>query len=159
MSIKLISNDKESFELTRDLAVQSKMINNFIEDNEEDIIQIPLLNINKKNLQLIISFFEQYSKEPMNTIPKPLNGKLSDHIQTWYTVFIDKEYSELEELVIAANYMEIMPLIDLCCAKIATLIKDKPTEEIRKIFNIKNDFTPEEEEQLKKDNTYINDLL
>jgi S-phase kinase-associated protein 1 len=159
MSIKLISNDKESFELIRDLVVESKMIAKFIEDNDEDMIDIPLPNVNKKNLKLIIAFFEQYNKEPMSIIPKPLNGELSNHIQTWYSEFIDKDYPELEELVIAANYMEITPLIDLCCAKIATLIKDKPTEEIRQIFNIKNDFTQEEEEQLKKDNTYINDLL
>jgi len=45
----------------------------------------------------------------------------------------------------AANYLDIKSLLDLGCAKIATLIKGKSPEEIRKTFNIINDFTPEEE--------------
>ncbi len=32
------------------------------------------------------------------------------------------------------------------------MIKGKQPEEIRKLFNIVNDFTPEEEEQIKKEN-------
>ena len=45
-------------------------------------------------------------------------------------------------MILAANYMDIKSLLDLCCAKVASLIKGKTTEEIRKTFNIKNDFTP-----------------
>ena len=32
------------------------------------------------------------------------------------------------------------------------MIKGKSPEEIRKLFNIVNDFTPEEEEQIRKEN-------
>jgi len=45
-------------------------------------------------------------------------------------------------MILAANYMDIKSLLDLCCAKVASMIKGKTTEEIRKTFNIKNDFTP-----------------
>ena len=34
------------------------------------------------------------------------------------------------------------------------MIKGKTPEEIRKTFNIKNDFTPEEEEQVRKENEW-----
>lgn len=43
--------------------------------------------------------------------------------------------------------MDIKPLLDLTCAKVASMIKGKTPEEIRKTFNIVNDFTPEEEAQ------------
>ena len=46
----------------------------------------------------------------------------------------------------AANYMDIKPLLDLTCAKVASMIKGKTPEQIRKTFNIQNDFTPAEEE-------------
>ena len=49
------------------------------------------------------------------------------------------------ELILAANYLDIKMLLDLSCAKVASMIKGKSPEEIRKTFNIKNDFTPEEE--------------
>lgn len=35
------------------------------------------------------------------------------------------------------------------------MIKGKTPEEIRKTFNIENDFTPEEEEQIRKENEWV----
>lgn len=35
------------------------------------------------------------------------------------------------------------------------MIKGKTVEEIRKTFNIKNDFTPEEEETIRKENEWF----
>ncbi|KAK2557831.1 S-phase kinase-associated protein 1 [Acropora cervicornis] len=50
----------------------------------------------------------------------------------------------------AANYLDIKGLLDVTCKTVANMIK----EEIRKTFNIKNDFTPEEEEQVRKENEW-----
>lgn len=41
--------------------------------------------------------------------------------------------------------MDLQGLLSLCAEKIASLIKGKTVKEIRKTFNIVNDFTPEEE--------------
>ncbi|RVX03249.1 SKP1-like protein 11 [Vitis vinifera] len=43
--------------------------------------------------------------------------------------------------VLAANYLNIKSLLDLTCQTVADMIKGKTPEEIRKTFNIKNDFT------------------
>ena len=42
------------------------------------------------------------------------------------------------------------PLVDLTCRAIAETIKGKSPEEIRNTFNIVNDFTPDEEDQLRR---------
>ena len=57
-------------------------------------------------------------------------------------------------LLQAANYMDIKPLLDLTCAKVASMIKGKTPEQIRKTFNITNDFTPEEEEAVRTENSW-----
>jgi len=57
----------------------------------------------------------------------------------------------------AANYLDIKPLLDLTCKTVANMIKGKTPEEIRKTFNIKNDFTPEEEEIVRKENEWCED--
>ena len=61
----------------------------------------------------------------------------------------------LFELILAANYMDIKMLLDLSCAKVASMIKGKSPEEIRKTFNIKNDFTPEEEAAIREENKCV----
>lgn len=68
----------------------------------------------------------------------------------------------------AANNLQITSLLDLTCKAVADMIKGiispshdttgKSTEEIRKTFNIVNDFTPEEEEQVRKENEWLEDV-
>ena len=67
-------------------------------------------------------------------------------VEPWYADYINVEKEELFELIMASNYLDIKPLLELACAKVASLIKNKSIEEIRKFFNIENDFTPEEEQ-------------
>ena len=68
--------------------------------------------------------------------------------------FVKVDQATLFELILAANYLNIKTLLDLTCMTVANMIKGKTPEEIRKTFNIKNDFTPEEEEEVKKENAW-----
>lgn len=42
----------------------------------------------------------------------------------------------------------------MTCKTVAEMIKGKTPEEIRKTFNITNDFTPDEEMQVRKENEW-----
>jgi S-phase kinase-associated protein 1 len=64
----------------------------------------------------------------------------------------------LFELISAANFMDIKPLQDLTCATVASLIKGKNPEEICQTFNIANDFTPEEETQVREENKWCEEV-
>ena len=44
---------------------------------------------------------------------------------------MDVDQELLFELILAANYMDIKPLLDLTCATVASMIKGKTPEEIR----------------------------
>ena len=72
----------------------------------------------------------------------------------------DKEFAKVDDdtlfsLILAANYLDIKPLLDLTCKTVADYIKEcKTPQEIRRRFNIKNDFTPEEEEEVRKENAW-----
>jgi S-phase kinase-associated protein 1 len=54
----------------------------------------------------------------------------------------------------AANYLDIKPLLDLTCKTVAMMIKHKTPQEIRKMFDIKQEFSPEEEALLLKENEW-----
>ena len=79
---------------------------------------------------------------------------MKENVSEWYAKFINLEQEVIFELILAANYMDIKPLLDLSCAKIACMIKGKTPEEIRQTFNIVNDFTPEEEAQVREENKW-----
>merc|ERR1712146_57499 len=75
-------------------------------------------------------------------IEKPLkSANMHEVVSEWDASFVDIEQELLFELILAANYMDIKSLLDLTCAKVASMIKGKTPEEIRKTFNIVNDFT------------------
>lgn len=83
---------------------------------------------------------------------KPL--KSEEEIKAWDTEFTKVDQGTLFELILAANYLNIKSLLDLTCITVANMIKGKSPEEIRKTFNIENDFTPEEEEEVKRENQW-----
>ena len=97
----------------------------------------------------------KFDAEPMKTIEKPLQSdNMRQVVQEWYADFVNVEQDVLFELILAANYMDIKPLLDLTCATVASLIKGKTPEEIRRTFNIVNDFTPEEESNVREENKW-----
>ena len=75
-------------------------------------------------------------------------------VDKWYADYINLEQEILFELIMASNYLDIKSLLELACAKVASMIKNKSIEEIRKFFNIENDFTPEEEAQIMDENRW-----
>lgn len=96
-----------------------------------------------------------HADNPPKEIEKPLkSANMADVVSQWDAEFVDLDQETLFELILAANYMDIKPLLDLTCAKVASLIKGKTPEQIRKTFNIQNDFTPEEEEVVRQENKW-----
>lgn len=90
--------------------------------------------------------------------PQPLtSADLGVLVSEWDAKFVSVEQELLFELILAANYMDIKPLLDLTCAKVASMIKGKTPEEIRRTFNIENDFTPDEENQVREENKWCED--
>ena len=66
-----------------------------------------------------------------------------------------EEQETLFNLILVANDLNIKPLLDITCAKVASMIKGKRPREIRAMFNIADDFTPEEREQVLRENPWL----
>ena len=50
--------------------------------------------------------------------------------------------------------LDVHPMGLLLCGKIASIIKGMSLEDYHKTFELEKDFTPEEEEQIRKDNSW-----
>ncbi len=69
----------------------------------------------------------------MPDLPKPLpTERLSDSVPAWFTNFISlPSVEEIYELVAAANFLDVPGLVELGCAKIGSLMKNKSIVELR----------------------------
>ena len=140
--------DGEVLEVAVETAKQSVLIIGLIEDGGTDD-DIPIAQVNKPIMEKVIAFCEHMRDHPPPEIEKPLSSTdLSQVVDAWHADFVNVDQEMLFEVVMAANYLDIKPLLELSCAKVASLIKGKSVQEIRQFFNIENDFTPEEEEQV-----------
>ena len=83
--------------------------------------------INRPAFDKVVEFckhLEEGNLEP--EIERPLRSNdLSDHTTEWYTKFVDVERDFVEDILLAANFLDLKPLLELCCAKIATYLKGK----------------------------------
>jgi S-phase kinase-associated protein 1 len=149
--VKLKSSDDEMFEVDEAVAHESQTIKNMIEDTGTDA-PIPLPNVSSKILAKVIEYCRYHVEAAKTTDDKPAVGE--EEVKAWDADFVKVEQSVLFDLILAANYLNIKNLLDLTCQTVADMIKGKTPEEIRKTFNIKNDFTPEEEEDVRRENQW-----
>mmetsp|Transcript_78238 Transcript_78238/g.217262 ORF Transcript_78238/g.217262 Transcript_78238/m.217262 type:complete len:133 (+) Transcript_78238:1-399(+) len=128
------------------------------EQDENEAQDIPLPNVKAIELGKVIEFCKHYQEEEMKEIDKPLKcNDMKKMVQEWYADFVDLEQQPLFRLILAANYMDIKPLLELTCAKVASQIKGKTVEEIKKEFHIVNDFTEAEMAELREKIQWVED--
>lgn len=156
MSVLLISSDEVQFPVSVAVAKCSGLLDSMIEDSPSTE-PIPLLGVHSNVLKKILAFCEHSLEEPLPEIEKPIRSDTFERIPTWYNTFVSIHHTELFQLVEGANYMDVGPLMDLTCAKIASMIKDKTVEEIRATFDLQNDFTPEEEAAFREEMRWCED--
>ena len=157
--ITLVSSDGEKMQISAKAAQRSQLVKGIIEDYPDDA-EVPLNNVKSNILKKIKEYLEHYQESDPKEIERPLASQnYQDCVEPWDYEFINVDLDLIFEIILAANYMDIKPLLELATSKIASIIKGKTPEEIRKTFNIQNDFTPEEEQQIRDENQWCMDNL
>ena len=159
-TIKLLTKDSKELEITKKQAELSELLKQAINDYPKES-SFPLNEIDEKNGEKIKEFLIHFDGVAPAEIEKPLTSNdMKSLTDEWSANFVDKmNLEDLVNLTVAANYMGINSLLDLCCAKIASLCKDKSEEEIFKTFNITETFTEEDKNKIKEENKWIDENL
>jgi S-phase kinase-associated protein 1 len=159
--VTLKSSDGNTHTVQRIVAERSMLIKNLltdIPDAGQTAEAIPIPNVNDTVLKKVLEWCEYHKNDPMQTDDDDSDSrKKSTDISEWDQKFMAVDQELLFEIILAANYLDIKPLLDVGCKTVANMIKGKSPEEIRKTFNIQNDFTPEEEDQIKRENEWAED--
>ena len=171
--MKLKSKQEEVFEVEKEVACRSITVKNMVDDTGLDA-PVPLPMVDSKILIKVIEYCKYHHKAEQESLPEdektvwdkdfvkvrlprrlPPRARVQrPRLPTHRLPSSQVDDETLFNLILAANYLDIKPLLDLTCKTVADEIKGKTPEEIRIRFNIKNDFTPEEEEEVKRENAW-----
>ena len=159
-TIKLVVKEGKEIEITKKQGELSELIKSTINEYPNEV-SFPLNELAEKEVEYIKEYLSHYNGEPPKEISKPLSSnEISVLADQFSAEFIEKiPVGDLPNLTIAANYMGIKSLFDLCCTKVALLCKDKNEEEIFKTLNITETSSEEEKKKIKEDNKWIEDNL
>jgi len=83
--------------------------------------------------------------------------EFKEDIDEWDKGFIGENMADIVTLINAADYLDIKFLVKMTTGAVANVIRGRNVEQIREIFKIENDFTAEEEDQLRKENAWCED--
>ena len=136
--ITLISSESTPVDINAKALGRSKFIKDFLKDFPED--SITLGTVNYKTLLKIKEYLEHYENSEPKEIRLPLPKKnFKNIVDTWDYNFINLPNETIFEIMLAANFMDIKPLLDLTCAKIASEITGKNSQQIRDLFKMGKD--------------------
>merc|ERR1711964_814566 len=104
--------------------------------------EIEIKKVKSATLKLIVdylnqryAFFKEKGEFPADIVKPIRSDKMGKIAEDFEAKFIEKlTKGQIFKIILGANYMDIQSLLYLGCAKIATLIKGKSPEEIKKIL-------------------------
>ncbi|KAL8098473.1 SKP1-like protein 1 [Apium graveolens] len=142
--LTLGTEDNVEIVVEESTAILSKTIRNLVEDNcASNVIPVQVDSI---TMSKVIEYCSKHVGE------ETVNEDKKKELQQFDADFAKElDTNMLYYLLLASNYLEIAGLLDLISQQVADRIKGKMPEQIREMFNIKNDFTPEEEQKFRID--------
>ncbi|KAK6730383.1 hypothetical protein RB195_007072 [Necator americanus] len=153
---KVVTKDMEVCEVSASVISMSKLITTMLEDLnlQDDDAPIPVPNVTSAILKKVVYWCEKHKPVSEKTASMKKNDEeLQDpsEIKKWRSEYFKVDHAVLFEIIMAANYLDIPGLLEDSCEVVASMMRGKTAEEIRLIFNIANDLTPEEEEKIRKE--------
>ncbi|KAH9448258.1 hypothetical protein Pst134EA_021375 [Puccinia striiformis f. sp. tritici] len=157
------TTDGQEFTVERKVAFQCNLFKGMVEclgpgeEEDEQTMRIPV-QVSGPHFKKVLEWCE-YHKDDVAPPPKDADDapKGPPPISAWDARYIAVDQEMLFDITIAANFLDIPGLLDVCCRTIGNMIKGKQPDEIRELFNIKNDFTPEEQAQIRMETEWAED--
>merc|ERR1719186_1245627 len=143
-NLTLVSCDDvngEKFTIDRQSALMCNLVKSIIE-GDSDAQTIEIKKVASDILKLIVEYLKHHQGKVPAEIAKPIQSVKMEKIveDEWDAKFINgMSKRTIFQVILGANYMDIKSLLHLGCAKIATMIKGKSPEEIKKILSDEDD--------------------
>lgn len=152
--------DSQVFEVERSAAEHSAVIGMLLKDFEKLDLSETTIPISIEVSDACLTYVFLWAAH-WKDVPKPSdvgeegNGVADIVFTAWDKDFFCAVGSEMMyEVLITSNYLEIKRLYHMACLVVVDMILGKTTEEMRKLLNVENDFTAEEEEAIRRESMW-----
>jgi hypothetical protein len=149
--LDLICSDGSRVKISKNLIHMSAYIKGIV-DADSTVKEIHLKEISSTAIGYMLEWMNYHKNIEPRPIPKPLkSANLKEVVLAWDANFIDKDLESVFELLLTSNFLGVNDLLNLCCARVGSMMLGKTPRQIRKGFNIPDEFTPEDEAMIRKE--------
>jgi len=164
--IVLKTNDNGAYSVPRDISKQSQLIETLIKDAVAGTETVLDVEVDTVTLKYVLDFCQHHHGCAMQVLAKPLYRDLKDQLDDWQKGFLytdlvkngnEADHMLCKKVMEASNYLQIEDLKQLTCACFGNMMRDKTAEQLRALFHVENDYTPEELTALEQQNYWCED--
>ncbi|XP_077494481.1 S-phase kinase-associated protein 1-like [Amblyomma americanum] len=160
-TMKLQSSEGQVFEVDLQTAMVSGTLRTMMEDlgdlaSDADEV-VPLVNVNSATLKKVLQWATYHKDDWLLLAEDDVGAAVGGRqpLSSWDAEFFNVDQATLFQLIVAADYLDIKGLMNAGCRTVASMIRSKTTDEMRKRLCIRNNFTPSEEEMVKKETEWF----
>ncbi|XP_004489074.1 SKP1-like protein 17 [Cicer arietinum] len=143
--ITLVAADDSLFEVEPNIVKEMKTVQSYMDEVDQNNVTIPLPNVFSDDLAMIIEYCKKHvSEEETKEAKEEFDVEFVKGLKS------DDKFRLLQ----AASYLNMESLLQFFAKAIADEIENQSVEFVREYFHIENDFTPEEESEIRKQNEW-----
>lgn len=148
-NIQIVTENGDKHCVPLNIALQIGIIRDLMDDSEsesdDDSVErkIPIPTIPTLLFEKILEYLVLHQNNPAPKIVKPiigdnLNAVVNDSDQGFINNLPLNGDANVFDILEAANFLEIPPLVDLCLTKIAIAVRGKTLDQVREDFGIQH---------------------
>ena len=148
----ITTGEENVYILDKELLFQSEFFKTTIEgDKEEKNIRIE--HLNDEVFIRVLEFMTYHKNKVPSIIKKPIKHEnmidnVNDPWDAWFIDDVDDNPKLLYKLIETANYLDIQPLLDLACCKVATFGLNVHPSEYAKLLGTPIKILTEDDERM-----------
>lgn len=141
-TVVIASADGHEFRVPAAVAKMSRVVGDMLQDLDDPGAAVPV-SVSSKTLGVVLHMCTD----------RVVNSKPADD-PSFKEVVAGLDREDKYDLLVAANYLDVKFVLEAGAKHIASLIEGKTVEEMREVLGVENDFTPQEEEELRRENQW-----
>ncbi|XP_054918524.1 S-phase kinase-associated protein 1-like isoform X3 [Dermacentor andersoni] len=107
---------------------------------------VPLVNVSTATLKKVLQWATYHKDDWLLLAEDDAAIGVRQPLSSWDAEFFNVDQATIFQLIVAADYLDIKGLMNSACRMVASMIRAKTTDEMRKRLCIRNNFTPSDEQ-------------